>query len=185
MSEQKYQPKEDEKQYVHVLVSEKQGQPVSPAKVELYYPVNVAAVMGLKGFKGEIVYDPRTTTQKQQVAPPADTVKANEPLTDAASYRARYRTLFHEDAPFNLNADEVKRIVDRAESKMADLAKGVAPVEPEETDEERAAREAKDAADGLPTNKTEWYALFQKTFPDDATAYADITVPAIREKLGK
>lgn len=181
-----YQPKDDEKDYVHIRVTKRNGQPVDP-KVELYHPVNVPGVMSLTGFAGDIVYDPRTAAQKKQVAPPADTVKSDEPLTDAASYRARYRTLFHEDAPFNLNAGEVKIIVDRAEAQLANLAKGVEP----ETEDERIAREAKeaqaklDAENGLPTDKTEWYALFQKEFPADATAYADITVKQIREKLGK
>jgi hypothetical protein len=171
-----YQPKPEEKDYVHINVTKKQGQAITP-KVEIYHPVNVPAVMGLHGFEGEIVYDPRTAAQKAQVAPPNDTVKATEPLTDADSYRARYKQLFHEDAPFNLNADEVKRIVERAEAQLAYLAKGIEPVEPE-TDEQ-------DAPDGLPTNKAGWFALFQQTFPGDATAYEDITVAVIREKLGK
>ena len=183
-----YQPSADEKQYVHVRVTKKQGQPIAP-KIELYHPANIAGVLSLAGFEGDIVYDPRTAAQKQQVAPPADTVKADEPLTDSESYRARYRTLFHEDAAFNLGFDEVKRIVDRAETSLTNLAKGVEPAA--ETDAERADREAKeaqaakDAADGLPTNKKDWFALFQKEFPTDATAYDDITVQAIRAKLGK
>jgi len=184
-----YQPKKGEEGYVALRVTKKQGQAIEP-KIELYHPQQVAGVLGLKGLEADIIYDPRTAAQKEQVAPANDTVKAAEPLTDADSYRARYKQLFHEDAPFNLNADEVKRIVERAELQLANLAKGVEPVEPE-TDEERIAREAreaqakKDAENGLPTNKTEWFALFQQTFPDEATAYEDITVPKMREKLGK
>lgn len=175
MSESKYQPNAGEEQYVHVLVSEKQGQAITP-KVELYYPVNVAAVMGLKGFKGDIVYDPRTAAQKEQAAPANDTVKASEPLTDADSYRARYKQLFHEDAPFNLTSDEVKRIVDRAEAHLAALPKGVEPVEPE-TDKEEVFK--------TPTDKAGWLAAYRAAHPEDVTEDKDLTVAVIREKLGK
>jgi hypothetical protein len=184
-----YQPKKGEEAYVHLLVTKKGGQAIEP-KTELYHPQQVAEVMKLAGFDAEILYDPRTADQKQQQAPANDTVKATESLSSADSYRARYRTLFHEEVPFNLTNDEVKRIVDMAETKLAEFLGGPKPVEPE-TDEQRITREAKeaqakqDAADGLPTNKTEWFALFQQTFPDDATAYEDITVPKMREKLGK
>jgi hypothetical protein len=172
-----YQPKTGEEAYVHLSVTHKGGQAIEP-KIELYHPQQVAAVMGLQGFKADIVYDPRTADQKQQVAPANDTVKAAEPLTGADSYRARYKQLFHEEVPFNLTGDEVKIIVDRAEVHLAEAIKGIMPVEPEADRQEEVDSE-------LPTNKTEWFALFQKTFPDDTTAYADITVPVIREKLGK
>lgn len=184
-----YQPKKGEEAYVHLSVTEKGGKAIAP-KIELYHPASVAGVMGLVGFKGEVVYDPRTADQKHQAAPANDTVKATEPLSSDESYRSRYRTLFHEDAPFNLTGEEVKAFVDMAEAKLAEFIGGAKPVPPE-TDEERIAREAKeaqaakDAADGLPNTKTEWFALFQKEFPDDTTAYADITVPQIRTKLGK
>jgi hypothetical protein len=193
MSATSNQPEKGLEAYVRVRVTEMQGQVLPEPKIEHYHPGVVASVLALKGLKGEIEYDPRTAAQKKQVAPANDTVKSAEPLADAASYRTRYRELFHEEAEFNLSADGIKRIVDRAEAKLAELTTGITPIDPEEVESEaeRVAREAKeaqakqDAEAGLPTNKKDWFALFQKEFPDDATAYDDITVTAIREKLGK
>lgn len=170
-----YQPKKGEEGYVAVRVTKKQGQAIEP-KTELYHPQQVAGVLSLAGFAGDIIYDPRTADQKHQDAPASDTVKSTEPLTDTESYRARYRTLFHEDAPFNLNAEEVKRIVDRAETQLANLAKGVAPVD---TDEDKGE------VFKAPTDKAGWLALYRAAHPDDTTEDKDLTVNVIREKLGK
>jgi hypothetical protein len=174
-----YQPEKGTESYVHVRVTKKQGQALPEPKIELYQPAMVAGVLGLTGFVGDIIYDPRTAAQKHQAAPPADTVKAAEPLSDSDSYRARYRTLFHEDAPFNLTGDEVKVIVDRAEVQLANLVKGIDPVAVEVVQNEPATPSK------APTDKAGWYALFKQEFPDDTTEYKDITVDQIREKLDK
>lgn len=177
-----YQPKKGEEGYVALRVTKKQGQAIEP-KIELYQPAMVAGVLGLTGFVGDIVYDPRTAAQKHQAAPANDTVKATEPLSSDDSYRARYRTLFHEDAPFNLTSEEVKHFVDIAEAKLSELMGGPKPVAPEEVQ----ANVAGDTAPAFkaPTDKAGWYALFKQEFPDDTTEYKDITVDQIREKLDK
>lgn len=172
MSEKAYQPDPGTEDYVHILVSEKQGQSIAP-KVELYHPANVGGVMGLQGFKGEIKHDPRTAAQKRQAAPAADTVKAPA-LDGPESYRARYAQLFREAAPFNLSSDELRVVVDRAESKLAEFAKGSPP-----------AAEAENAAFKAPTDKAGWLALYRAAHPDDATEDKDLTVAYLREKLGK
>jgi hypothetical protein len=204
MSASNYQPEKGLEEYIAVSVTERQGKPLPEPVTEHYHPAAWPAVSKLAGFKATVLYDPRTDAQKLADAP-AGTVKAAEILETPEQYRTRYKELFKEEAPFNMSADTLKITVDRAEAKLAggggegapDIAKvaqqlGVAPADIPafiKAVQDAASKRDTPAPDGdedkLPTSKKEWFALYQKTFPDDATEYDDITEKAIREKLGK
>jgi hypothetical protein len=176
MSQSQYTPEKGTEEYIHVEVTAKNGQTLAKPVVEQYHPNVWPGVSKLAGFKGEVVYDPRSATEKTQDAPPASTVKAAQPLETLEQFRERYKTLFHEEAPFNIAFDDLKKIVADADKKLPE-----APADGKVASEE----EQSEQGDKLPTNKEGWFKLFQAQFPEDQTTYDDITVAQIREKLAK
>lgn len=185
MSQSKYQPEKGTEDYVHVRVTEKQGQKLAEPVIEQYHPNAYANVAKLAGFKGDVVHDPRTAAQKAAQQPAAGEEQGQE----LEQYRQRYKEIFREEAPFNLDLATVKSIVERADLKLKTLANDLVgtPATPGDATQGEGEQTGTEGTDlnKLPSNKKEWFALFQQTFPDDITAYEDITEKAIRERLGK
>lgn len=173
----KYQPKKGTEDYVHVEVTEKNGQKLAQPVVEQYHPNVWPSVSKLAGFKGSVVHEPRTAEEQQEDAPSASSVKSTSQLVTLEDYRARYTELFKEEAPFNITFDDLKVLVDRAERKLAEA--------PTDGKVSADGEPGQGEGDKLPVNKADWFKLFQEMFPEDETKYEDITVAVIREKLGK
>ncbi|RPD50047.1 hypothetical protein DNI29_04420 [Hymenobacter sediminis] len=118
--------------YLRVKVTHKQGAELKEPVIEYYYPADYEQVSKLAGFKATIEHDPRTAAEKRTAAPAPDVVKTTESLETVEQLQARYQELFKEEAPFNADADGLRRLVEGAERKLAEPEKGEATVAEQE-----------------------------------------------------